>query len=223
MSFPSTQWSMVVACCRRQTPQWQAQMDAFCRRYWQPVVRYIERAWGAEPDDAHDLAQEFFARLIERPLGQVAPGHGRFRAYLKQALKHFLLNHRRDASRLKRGGGAVGALPDDVPADGPTPDEVYDREWLLTLLARAIERLEDDCRRDGCEVHAQLFRAFDLAPPDERPSYDQLAERYGLSTNQVRNILYEMRKRLARTFRALVSELVIDPAELEAEVAALLG
>ena len=71
-------------------------------------------------DDAHDLTQEFFARLLERnDLAAVDRSKGRFRSFLLTACKHFLCNEHDRAHTRKRGGGRA-------PGRGP---ELLQSRW----------------------------------------------------------------------------------------------
>ena len=63
-----------------------------CQTYWSPVYTYLRRK-GYKKPEAEDLAQGFFAQLLEKQSYAVAdPERGRFRAFLITALKNFLHN-----------------------------------------------------------------------------------------------------------------------------------
>jgi RNA polymerase sigma-70 factor (ECF subfamily) len=54
-------------------------LTSLCQAYWYPIYEYI-RNRGYPAQDAQDLTQEFFARLIEKNFaGQADRGRGRFR------------------------------------------------------------------------------------------------------------------------------------------------
>src|SRR5205823_9823954 len=115
------------------------------------VLAFIRRT-GREEEQARDLTQEFFARLLTRHgLDTVNPHRGRFRSFLLGAVKHFLSDMQDHAHRLKRGAGqpheSIDPGTDTSPglqlADerAPTPDREFDRKWALTVLERALTAL----------------------------------------------------------------------------------
>src|SRR5437660_6740085 len=76
-----------------------------CQTYWNPIYSYVRRS-GHSPEDAKDLTQEFFARLLEKDyLKAVDREKGKFRSFLLLVLKRFLANEYDKANRQKRGGG----------------------------------------------------------------------------------------------------------------------
>jgi DNA-directed RNA polymerase specialized sigma24 family protein len=161
--FATTHWTVVIAAGQRHTPQSDHALEELCRTYWFPLYAYVRRR-GYSKADAEDLVQAFFARFLAKNyLAGLNEERGRFRAFLLAALKNFLINEWKHAQRLKRGGGAVNLSLDWETADTkfqvaataePSPDQAFDREWALALLARVIERLETEC---GAEGKANLF------------------------------------------------------------------
>ena len=80
------------------------------------MTAFIRRE-GYAHEEVRDQAHEFFARILsDDSLGNAECCRGRFRNYLLGAVKHFLINQRRDAAREKRGGGA------DALSIGPGTD-----------------------------------------------------------------------------------------------------
>lgn len=64
--FATTHWSLVVAAADdERSPKAVDALELLCRAYWYPLYVYIRRkGYGAE--DAQDLTQEFFSRLISK-------------------------------------------------------------------------------------------------------------------------------------------------------------
>src|SRR6516225_8614717 len=141
--FASTRWSIVIAAGQRDSPESEAALATLCRLYWYPLYAYARRQLG-NAEDAQDLTQEFFARLLEKDYLQAAdPQRGKFRSFLLTAFQRFLGKERDRAHAQKRGGGRP-LLPLDFgtgerqyqqePADHATPEALYERRWALTLL-----------------------------------------------------------------------------------------
>ena len=74
-----------------------------------PIYAFIRRK-GNGPEQALDLTQGYFARLLER--GTVAaadPARGRFRSFLLADCRHFLA-HERERDAAARRGGRIALL-----------------------------------------------------------------------------------------------------------------
>jgi RNA polymerase sigma-70 factor (ECF subfamily) len=228
--FPPTRWSVVVGAGSPRPQDSRAALERLAEGYWGPVYWMIRRGWRESPEDAKDLAQEFFARLLEG--GGIAgfePEKGRFRSFLFAAVKHFMLQIRRDASRQKRGGGrppfAVGDLEERglEPADpNRPPRDVFEEEWVAALLRRSIGEVREEYRRAGKEASFQAFEMYDLAG-EPRPSYGEIAARLGVAAHDVHNSLTGVRRRLKEVLRAHVRETLSDPADLDDEMRVLFG
>ena len=103
--FVTTRWSVVLTARDKASPGWQEALETLCRTYWYPLYAFI-RGSGHSPQDAQDLTQEFFARLLAKEyLRGVEPEKGRFRTFLRMAMKRFLANEWDRLSAKKRGGG----------------------------------------------------------------------------------------------------------------------
>src|SRR5437660_5206382 len=156
--FATTHWSVVVAAGRHSSPQAQAALATLCRTYWYPLYVFVRRQ-GFSPDESQDLTQEFFARLLEKHfLAQVDQEKGRFRSFLLAACKHFLSNERDRVRAKKRGGGRerISIDVDDAerryrlePADDLTPEKLFERRWVLTLLDQVLVMLRNEFVQDG--------------------------------------------------------------------------
>ena len=156
--FRTTQWSIVLAAGRRSSPESQDALATLCQLYWYPLYAYV-RAKGHSPDDAQDLTQEFFARLLEKNIaGKADRAKGKFRSFLLASLNHFLANEWRDAGARKRGGDRV-ALSLDLaagesryslePAHELSAEKIYERRWALTLIEEALAKLRDELDAGG--------------------------------------------------------------------------
>src|SRR6516162_3514630 len=152
-SFATTHWSLVLAAGKSASADAEGALAALCQTYWYPLYAYVRRQ-GHQPDDAQDLTQEFFARLLEKQYLRAAdPERGRFRSFLLSAVKHFLSKERDRAKARKRGGGrAVFPLDFEAgesryslePTHEVTAETIYERRWALTLLDQVFARLRQE-------------------------------------------------------------------------------
>jgi RNA polymerase sigma factor (sigma-70 family) len=187
--FVTTHWSVVLTAGRTGTERSHAALEQLCRNYWQPLYAYVRRA-GHSREEAEDLTQEFFARLLaQNTVARADPVRGRFRSFLLATLKHFLANEWGKAHARKRGGGAqVLSLQFDTAepfcaqpiAPGDTPDRAYDRQWALALLDVVLGRLRREYRDSGRE---KLFLGLKdtLSGARAEIPYRDLAPGLGLS------------------------------------------
>src|SRR5262249_21312689 len=158
--FASTRWSVVVAAGQRGSPESEAALATLCRLYWYPLYAYARRR-RPSAEDAQDLTQEFFSRLLEKDyLRQADRQRGRVRAFLVTAFRHFLAKEHERAHARKRGGGRK-LLPLDFdsgeqryhrePSHEATPEALFERGWALTLLEQGLARLREELARAGKE------------------------------------------------------------------------
>ena len=88
VAFATTHWSVVLTA-QGESAAAQEALERLCRTYWPPIYSFIRRE-GRTVEDAQDLTQSFFARLLERrDFAAVSQEKGRLRSYLLAALKHF--------------------------------------------------------------------------------------------------------------------------------------
>lgn len=221
--FPSTRWSVVIRAGASEGSQAREAIAEFCGAYWFPVYAYI-RQKGRDEDQAADLAQDYFARLIEKAtLAAADPGKGRFRAFLLADLAYFLADaHDRQAAQ-KRGGG-VRFLPIDAEeryqaelADGMTPERIFDRVWALSLLSSVIDRLRADHARAGKSDAFDSLKFVLTDGPGNVP-YADLARRMGISEGAVQVAVHRLRKRYKALLLETIAATVDDPAEIDDEV-----
>ncbi|MCC6773830.1 MAG: sigma-70 family RNA polymerase sigma factor [Gemmatimonadaceae bacterium] len=200
------------------------------RAYRAPLLTFLQWRWQLATDDAEDLVQEFWSTALHREwLERFDPERGRFRTFLRVAADRFAANEHQAARRLKRGGGTE-TVPLDAVAlpgnDGATEAELRFRdEWIRSVFALAVERLEFEARDRDRPVHVLLFRAYDLTDDADygRPTHDDLAREHGLSVTQVLNHLAWSRRRFRVHVLAVLRALAGSEQEYREDVRELLG
>jgi RNA polymerase sigma-70 factor (ECF subfamily) len=220
-AFPSTRWSRIL---RGRGSAERADWEALARAYERPIREWLRCRLG-DADAAEDLAQEFFAWMMESGLvARADPARGRFRAFLKTALQHFVVDRERAARTEKRGGGRARISLDDesgapaVAARAEAPDEALDAGWRAALLERALRALEEDLASHGKELYFRVFREYFLAG-DEELAHADLAARHDLRVTDVSNYLRVAKNRFREYLRREVLATVGGPEEFGAELA----
>jgi len=206
--FQTTNWSLVFAAGGSPDA-----LNDLCARYWTPVYAYVRRC-GVDRADAEDLTQAFFGRMLEhRDFEQADPRRGKFRSFLLGALKHFLSNER-DRARAKKRGGDVVHVEIDIAAaaDALTPDQVFDKQWALAVVERALAAL----REAGEPEHLLPFLSGD-------EPYAALAAERKTSEGALRVAVHRLRRRFRDQLRRIVEETVADRADIDDEIRFLIA
>ncbi len=224
--FVTTHCSVVLTAGSRDTTRAQAALEKLCRAYWYPLYAYVRRR-GQSVEDAQDLTQEFFARVLERNwLARADQAKGRFRTFLLTAMERFLANEWDKVRALKRGGGFRN-IPIQLdtaetrygvePADTHTPEQAFEYRWALALLDEVIGQLEAEFRaRD----QADLFKALKPCLVGNRASqpYAELAARLGMEEGAVKVAVHRLRQRYRELLRAEIANTVDSPGQVDAEM-----
>lgn len=217
---------MIAAAADPDAPGAREALSRLCQSYWYPLYAYVRRR--VDPaEEAQDLTQEFFARLLDKQWFRAADSErGRFRAYLLAAMKHFLAAEREKQAAQKRGGGRRVlslSLEDGEerfqadPEDHETPDRRFEREWARVVLESVLSQLKDEYEQAGKALEFELLHPF-LTDPDQRGSYRDVAESLGRSEGAARMAAHRMRQRYRETLIQEITHTVADPAEVEDEI-----
>jgi RNA polymerase sigma-70 factor (ECF subfamily) len=222
--FPTTRWTLVVAAGDPQRKEARSALVFLCENYWYPLYAYLRRR-GYPADQAQDLTQEFFIRLLEgRYLDRADPEKGRFRSFLLTSLKFFVADEEDRHRARKRGGGMVVPLEfssgedryQREPAHDETPERIFERRWALSMLDRVVERLRNEFVHHGRAEHFERLKMFLLGQSDA--PYAELAREMNTSEGALKVAIHRLRKRYRDLFRQEIADTVADPAEVESEL-----
>ena len=222
--FPTTRWTLVVAAGHPQRKEARSALVFLSENYWYPLYAYLRRR-GYPPDQAQDLTQEFFMRLLEgRYLDRAVPEKGRFRSFILTSLK-FLVADEQDRQRArKRGGGRLVPLEfssgeeryQREPAHNETPERIFERRWAISVLDRVVATLRDEFVQHGRPDHFERLKVFLLS--NAGAPYAALAREMNTSEGALKVAIHRLRKRYRELFRQEIADTVADPAEVESEL-----
>jgi RNA polymerase sigma-70 factor (ECF subfamily) len=225
--FPTTRWTLVVAAGDPRRKDARSALVSLCEKYWYPLYAYLRRR-GYAPDQAQDLTQEFFMRVLEgRYLDRADPEKGRFRSFILTSLKFFAADEQDRQRAQKRGGAAAVSFEfssgesgeeryQREPGHNETPDRIFERRWALSMLERVLDRLRDEFVQHGRPENFERMKVF-LLGQSEAP-YADLAREMNTSEGALKVAIHRLRKRYRELFRQEIADTVADPAEVESEL-----
>jgi RNA polymerase sigma factor (sigma-70 family) len=191
------------------------------------VYAFLRRR-GYDRDRSKDLTQELFVQLIEKRSFEVADKErGRFRSFLLACLRHLLSHEYKKDHAMKRGGEYTFVPLDEVlaenrydaePADGLSPEKLFERRWALTLLDQAMDELKREYVDSERSKQFEVLHPFITGASDAAASYEEVAGQLNLNENAARQAAFRMRTRFGELLRSKVALTVTSPQELEKEL-----
>jgi RNA polymerase sigma-70 factor (ECF subfamily) len=222
--FPTTRWTQVVAAGDPHRKEASSALVSLCENYWYPLYVWLRRR-GYPADQAQDLTQQFFVRLLEgRYLDRADPEKGRFRSFILTSLKFFVADEQDRHRAHKRGGNMLVPLEfrsgeeryQREPRHDETPERIFERRWALSVLDRVLERLRDEFVQHGRAEHFERMKVFLLGQSDA--PYAELAREMNTSEGALKVAIHRLRKRYRDVFRQEIADTVADPADVESEL-----
>jgi RNA polymerase sigma-70 factor (ECF subfamily) len=216
----STQWTMLLAAHREGGDAATRAQGELLLRYYRAVYRYL-LGTVHDPAVAEELTQDFAVRFLRGDFRRADPGRGRFRDFLKTALRHLALDYwRKKASAPEPLGAAEATLA--APPTAEHLDESFLARWREELLGRAWEALARAQEESG-QPYYSVLRAK-AADPKARSA--QLAEALQaqlgkpVSAAGLRQLVHRAREKFAELLvREVASSLqTSDPEALEQEL-----
>jgi RNA polymerase sigma factor (sigma-70 family) len=230
MTFTATHWSIVLEA-QSESPAAQKALEILCRTYWRPLYGFVRRQ-GLGREEAQDIIQEFFARLLEhKNLNTVRREKGRLRSYLLVSIKRFLAGERHRASGVKRyeTGPYIpldelhdSDLADFELAETWSAERLYERRWALAVLEQALTRLEAEYRAAGTGPLFDELKEF-LVGEEGRPLQAEIATELGMTENAVKQAFHRFRQRYRILLREEVAHTVLAPGDVEDELRHLIS
>ena len=233
-AFPPTRWSLVVTARGREENGAQAfeALGHLCRIYWYPLYAFARRqGWNVE--DAQDLTQEFFARLIKKEtLHEADRERGRLRTFLLSCFTYFLADARDQRNAWRRGGRTeiVTLEAEECYASEAghelTPERLFNRRWALTLLQQALDALALERAESGREHEMQVLLGFlDASGASGGADYEKAAAELGWTVNATRVAVHRLRLRYRQVLHDQVAATLEseNPAMVKEEMQALLA
>lgn len=222
--FAPTRWTLVLSA-RGETPESRVALSDLCAMYYLPVFRFLQHE-GRMEDEARELAQAFFSRLLSgHGIASVDPAKGRFRSYVIGTLRHFLSDLRDRENALKRGGGVVVGSLDEfaMPESDPgtalavpgVQDAWFDRQWAYAIMDRALTTLREEQELAGKGPQFERLKPWLVGPV---AGASDIAVSLGWSEGALKVAVYRVRKRFRELVRAEVAQTIPASADIDEEL-----
>jgi RNA polymerase sigma factor (sigma-70 family) len=229
--MPSTSWSVIVQAGNPESPDAREALSKLCEVYWHPIYSLIRRK-GKSPEETSDLTQSFFVHVLEKGTIALAKrDRGRFRDFLKKVCEHFLIDgYRRQNAEARDGRVTIVSI--DVldaegryrfePSDHRTPEQLFELDWALTLLARVLDRLALEYAGRG---KSDLFEYLKIVLTEGRGAvpYALIAEKLDMKRNAVDQASKRFRDRHREILLEEIAVTLDDPAEIDDEIQKLIA
>ena len=229
--FRPTRWSLIARVKGNDSAAAGEALEKLCSAYWFPLYAWVRRR-GHGPEDAQDLVQSFFLRLVERcSFAAADEAKGKLRTFLLHQLQHHLTDAVRYRSARKRGGHLHHISLDDAearfarePAAADTPETLYHRQWAREVLAQALHQLETGAGRSRESACFALLKPALTDPTATALNTAKVAAALGIPAAHVKVRVHRLRSEFREEVLAVIAGTIQtrNRAALEEELRDLL-
>lgn len=220
--FPETRWTLIGEAARGNPRE---ALGSLFQLYWGPMCACVTRTFRFPPEEAEELVQDFVTHILVSGslLERVDHGVGRFRAYLAQALKHFVVARIRGRQTQRRHLDLLAVTrPPQADADrqdADTPAHWLDTAWALSILAETLGSMKAECEAGSAILRWELFERRMLRPllaGEEPVPYRRFAER--LDYRRATNALATAKRQFQRHLHSVLHMYATRRFDLDAVV-----
>jgi len=220
----STQWTNLFRAHRDQGEVAAAAQRELLLRYYGAVYRYL-LGIVRDPAAAEELTQEFAVRYLRGDFKTADPERGRFRDFLRAALRHLAHEHWRKCAKLPVPLPTDSAALGEMPAVSDVLDRQYLDGWREELLAHAWDALAAVEQQSGLPYHAVLRSKAEQPqlPAAELAAWLSAERGRPFTEEGIRQVLHRARKKFAELLVAEVARSLqtAAPEALEQELSEL--
>jgi len=207
LSELSTNWTMLFQAHHGTPEQVNDALRLLMLRYSGAVHRYLLKTVG-NPEAVRELDQEFALRFLKGKFLKYDPKVGRFRDYVKRAVRNLMIDYHRQKGKTRRLDTSMEMAVVGENGLEDLEDRIIEA-WRDDLLDRAWDSLHAYEARTGQPYHTVL--KFRVTHPDETAAEmaEQIAPTLGrpLSPGAFRQLLQRAREKWAG---ALIDEVKVS-------------
>lgn len=189
--------------------------------YQRTVRLLVGRYWLPRGLDVDDVVQDFFQAVIRRDIHRIDRSKGRFRGWLFAAVRHHVMNLRREWSAQRRGSGKTALSVDDEHVADVLghADQFETPEALGELLrAEALDVCDETIRRMAeRRIKPEQFELLKQLLPSRHLNLEPLArvaERLHMTEGTLRDKMNDLRAEYRRTMCKVIADgLLLEPGE----------
>lgn len=186
--------------------------EVLVERYREPVLHAVRYHLHGHPE-AESIAADFFSYLYSQNiLAKAHEGGGLFRAYMQAVIRRYVKNAWR---QIESRGVSIDETPGEaveIDAEASELERTEETLWAEGVLDQAAEQLRVENPR-----HAEiLFKSCGL-PPFREIGRRELAEEYGITDTNLKQIVFRAKRQLRDLIVAEVA-LTADGDEVLGEV-----
>ena len=165
----------------------------FDRQYRELILRYSRRC-GLQEADAEDVRQLVMMHLARTlPRFEYDPSRGRFRSYLRRAIKNSVNRHMRRPNQTMEGLGSHT----EEPESEETQDADWEQEWMLHHYRLAMSTIRESFEEKSLRIFDDLLSGLSIG---------DAAKKHEISTQAVHKVKQRIRNRLTELIQVQVRE-----------------
>lgn len=225
--FEDTRWTALVEMAANpSSPQAGEALERLCRTYWPPVYAFLRRN-GHSSADAEDLCQGFFVHLLQNQrLSRPTREQGKFRSWLLTCLKNYTRNeHDRQSATVRHPRGGFVPLEDLGESEGflsqlrdsDDVDQTFDSLFAHRLVGSVRQALRAEYNRKGKDKLYAALEPF-LSGILDGETTSREAGQLRMTEGAIRVAHSRLKDRFGELLREHVHQLVLDPADVDAEI-----
>lgn len=229
-AFQPTRWTLVLDV-KGEGEDAEKALEELCESYWFPLYAFARGAnWNSA--DAEDLVQGFFVKLVEKRMFEAADQEkGKLRTFLLTAFRRYAKDEAVKLNAAKRGGKTEKISFDYTEAEswyseerveGESPEQLYDRQWALTVIEKALESLEQHAESRGKSKEFQLMKPL-LMEETGKEEFEKVGAVLGMTANAAKIQIHRLRSRFRETVRAEIRETQLDGTDEDDELRYLMA
>lgn len=181
----------------------------FVMRYARAIQKYVA-AIVRDPHDAEEVAQDFLVRVFDKGFCPENVSRGRFRDYLKSAVRYVAISH----LRKRRSAELSEEMLASIVQPDSEADRAYSSGWRDCLLERVWQSLELHQQATADNLFYSVLRLHTETPTASSDDHAaRLSEQLGrtVRADAFRQQLHRARKHFAKLIVAEIQQTIQNP------------
>ena len=224
--FQTTRWTLVLQASSADDEVRKQALSELVNQNWYPLYSFLRHS-GKSSEQAEDLLQGFFVRVIEKNvLAGIRPHQrSRFRSYLLACLKNFVSNEiKYERAAIRQGSQRILSIDFEQAdekfqleaVDSTTPQQAYDRAWAVEQIQVALLEVHDHWNESGKGDQFELLKGCLIE--GEHFSRDDIAAALNITKETLKVRIHRLRGEFRNALYRVVAQTLDDTELLEDEI-----